>query len=69
MDVDARELARELNLPVAEVLRRADAIIGETAERDGIDAARGLTTRTRREGQGTIVVVSPRLADALRGKP
>lgn len=61
-DIPAADLARELNLPVAELLARADKIIGEVVQRDGIDAARGLTTRM----QGSKVVLTPRLADALR---
>lgn len=65
-DISATELARELNIPVPELLARADKLIGEIVERDGIDKARGFTTRTVQHAQHAETVVSPSLADALR---
>jgi hypothetical protein len=65
-DIPASELAAELNVPVAELLARADKIIGEIVERDGLDKARGFTTRTVQHAQNATVVISPSLADALR---
>jgi hypothetical protein len=65
-DIPASELARELNVPVAELLARADKLIGEIVERDGLDKARGFTTRTVQHAQHAETVISPNLADALR---
>lgn len=65
-DIPAADLARELNLPVAEVLARADKMIGKVVMEDGIDAARGLTTRVRQHGQVAEMYVSGPLADMLR---
>lgn len=67
-DVLASDLARELNLPVAELLAKADRLIEGVVKRDGVDAARGMTTRTRRQGQSTVVTLSPRLVEALQGR-
>lgn len=60
--VRADELAQELGIEVADLLGRADAEIGRVAERDGIDAARGLTVY----GGRNPVKISHALADRLR---
>lgn len=44
-DVSAADLARQLNIPVAAVLRRADDEIADVVRREGLEAARGLSTR------------------------
>lgn len=61
-DVAAWELAKELNVPVPVVLQRADDEIGRVVAEEGLDAARGLTTRIR----GGRVYLTRELAEALR---
>jgi hypothetical protein len=46
-DVPAVELAKELGITVGRLLQRADDTIGRVADEQGVDAARGLTTRLR----------------------
>lgn len=64
MDVGASALAVAMGISVSEVLQRADDEINRVVAEQGLDAARGLTTRL----QGGSVFLSPRLADALVGK-
>jgi len=61
-DVPAAELAKELGLTVGRLLQRADDIIGRVADEQGVDAARGLTTRAH---AGRIYVTAE-LANHLR---
>lgn len=63
MDVGASALALALGISVSEVLQRADDEINRVVAEQGLDAARGLTTRQK----GGSVFLSPRLADALAG--
>lgn len=44
-DVSAVDLARQLNITVAMVLQRADDEIADVVQREGLEAARGLSTR------------------------
>lgn len=62
-DVAAADLARELNVTVAVVLQRADDTINRVVDEDGLDAARGLTTRT----QGGRIYLTAELAAGVRG--
>lgn len=62
-DVLAADLARELNVSVAVVLQRADDAIGQVVTAQGVDAARGLTTRLR----GGRIYLSSELAAVVRG--
>ena len=62
-DVPAGDLAREHNVTTARVLQVADDIIGRVAKEQGIDAARGLTTRG---GPGGTIRLTAPLADLVR---
>lgn len=62
-DVRASDLAGEHNTTVARVLQVADDVIGRVAVEQGIDAARGLTTRG---GPGGTVLLTAPLADLVR---
>lgn len=43
-NVSATDLARQLHITVPEILQRADDAIGDAAQREGLEAARGLST-------------------------
>jgi len=68
MNIEASQLAKELGVSVSDLLFKADAIIDQTLARDGMDAIRGLSTGTRFVTGGSIAVITPKLADALRAE-
>lgn len=61
-DVPAADLAKELGITTANLLQRADDTIARVAYEQGVDAARGLTTRSH----GGRIYLTAELAAALR---
>lgn len=64
----ASDLAGELGLSVAELLARADALIGQVVDLEGIEAARGLSTETEQRESYAVVRITPALAGRLRAQ-
>lgn len=62
-DVGVSDLAREHGTTVANILQLADDAIGQVATKQGIDAARGLSTHA---GPGGTITLTAPLADLVR---
>lgn len=61
-DIMATTLADQLGISVSRMLFRVETVLEETKEKGGIEAIRGMTTRTR----AGRMWISPQLAAGLR---